>query len=306
MRSKPALLFLIPLFLSCTGGSTVGDQDYIVARVGDATLNRHEAGRLQIEAKQGSLVFPTVESVVESWVMDQLAYQEAKRQGIDKEEEMAWMLERQAIALMRAALVKREVLDRLPPVTEGQAVLFYEKHKEDFRAKEPLVWVWMIERNDEESAWEVLSRLNPDGSNFRAEAQLWSQGVSQPKGGDRGYIGQSRLKPVLWAVCQAIPLGKVSAVIPFQQGNAASYAIVLVKDRVDTGGYQKPEGVGYDLLKERAAAELYRDALETYMDGLREKTSVYRFTGERSDSGPAQHAREELPPPPQLPLAQER
>jgi len=275
MRLKPALLFLIPLFLSCTDGAPVGDQDYIVARVGDAALTRREAGRLQIETKQGSLVFPTVESVVESWILDQLAYQEAKRQGIDKEEEMAWMLERQAVTLLRAALIKREVLDRLPPVTEAQAVEFYERHKEDFRAKEPLVWVWMIERDDEQSAWQVLSRLKPDGSNFRAEAQLWSQGVSQPKGGDRGYIGQSRLKPELWAVCQAIPLGKVSAVLAYRQGNVISYAIVLVKDRIGVGEYQKPEGVGYDLLKERAAAEQYRDALETYMDGLREKTTVY-------------------------------
>ncbi len=275
MRFKPALLLFIPLLLSCTDGPPVGDQDYIVARVGDATLTRREAGRLQIEAKQGSLVFPTVESVVESWVLDQLAYQEARRQGIDKEEEIAWTLERQAITLLRTALIKREVLDRLPSVTEAQAVEFYEKHKEDFRAKEPLVWVWMIERNDEQSAWEVLSRLNPDGSNFRAEAQLWSQGVSQPKGGDRGYIGQSRLKPELWAVCQAIPLGKVSAVIPYRQGNMTLYAIVLVKDRIDTGEFQKPEGVGYDLLKERASSELYRDALDTYMDGLRKSTTVY-------------------------------
>ncbi|OGD71898.1 MAG: hypothetical protein A2Y64_01515 [Candidatus Coatesbacteria bacterium RBG_13_66_14] len=275
MRIRPALLLLIPLFLSCADGSPIGDQDYIVARVGDAALTRREAGRLQIGAKQGSLVFPTVESVVESWILDQLAYQEAQRLGIDREEEMAWMLERQAIILLRTALIKREVLDRVPPVTEAQAVEFYEKHKEDFRAREPLVWVWMIERDDEQSAWQVLSRLKPDGSNFRSEAQLWSQGVSQPKGGDRGYIGQSRLKPELWAVCQAIPPGKVSAVIPYRQGGAVLYAIVLVKDRIDAGEFQKPEGVGYDLLKERAAAEQYRDALETYMDGLREKTTVY-------------------------------
>jgi hypothetical protein len=33
--------------------------------------------------------------------------------------------------------------------------------------------------------------------------------------------------------------------------------------------------VGYDLLKERAASEQYREALESYMDGLRERTTVY-------------------------------
>src|SRR4030042_1603552 len=65
MRIRPALLLLIPLFLSCADGSPIGDQDYIVARVGDAALTRREAGRLQIGAKQGSLVFPTVESGVE-------------------------------------------------------------------------------------------------------------------------------------------------------------------------------------------------------------------------------------------------
>jgi hypothetical protein len=64
-------------------------------------------------------------------------------------------------------------------------------------------------------------------------------------------------------------------VIPYRQGNMTLYAIVLVKDRIGTGEYQKPEGVGYDLLKERAAAEQYREALEKYMDGLRKSTTVY-------------------------------
>ncbi|HDR06142.1 MAG TPA: peptidyl-prolyl cis-trans isomerase [Candidatus Coatesbacteria bacterium] len=274
MRSALLPLTALVLFLSCTGAPD-GGEDYVIARVGDATLTRREAGRLQIEAKQGALGFPTVESVVESWVYDQLAYQEAKRQGIDKEEEMAWALTRQATILLRAELVKREVLDRLPPVTEAQAVEYYERHRESFRAKEPMVWVWVIEREDEPSAQRVLERLKPDGSNFRAEAQLWSLGVAQPKGGDRGYLGQSRLKPELWAVCQAIPLERVSGVLPFKLGTANRYAIVFVKDRIEPGEYMKPEGVGFDMLKERAAADLYREALKSYMDGLRERTTVY-------------------------------
>jgi hypothetical protein len=275
MRALTIAVMTALVVLSCTGGTQDAGQDYIVARVGDAALTRREAGRLQIEAKQGSLVFPTVESVVETWILDQLAYQEAKRLGIDREEEIAWMLQRQAIALLRTELVKREVLDRLSPVTEAQAVEFYERHREDFRAKEPLVWVWMIERNDERSALQVLSRLKPDGSNFRAEAQLWSLGVAQPRGGDRGYLGQSRLKPELWAVCQAIPLERVSSVIPYRQGNSTLYAVVFVKDRIEAGEYMRPEGVGFDLLRERAASERYREALESYMDGLRERTNVY-------------------------------
>ncbi len=275
MKSLPVLLMAVLVLFSCSGGTQDAGQDYVVARVGDATLTRREAGRLQIEAKRGSLVFPKVEDVVETWVLDQLVFQEARRQGIDEEEEIAWMLERQVISILRAELLKREVLDRLLPVTEAQAVEFYERHREDFRAVEPLVWIWIIERDDEGSALRILERLEPDGSDFRAEAQLWSLGVAQPRGGDRGYLGQSRLKPELWAVCQAIPLERVSSVIPFYQGNNLLYAIVFVKDRIGPGEYQKPEGVGFDLLNERAAAERYREALKSYMDGLRERTTVY-------------------------------
>jgi len=280
LKKTLLLLLVVSVFLiSCGGGDgefDPTDANAIVARVGDAILTKRDVGRLQLEAKSASMLFPKAEMVINGWIRSQLILQEARRQEIDKEDNIAWVLERQSLTILRGELFKRDVLDHLPEMTEADAIAFYEENKETFRSPSEQVWFWVIEREDEVSAWQVTEKLNPDGSNFRAVAQVWSLGPSQPRGGDRGYLNSTRLKPELWAAANSIPLGKISAPIPYDSGNGVvRWAIILIKDHVQPGDYLMPEGVGYDVLKDRAFADLYKQREDEYMDGLREQISIY-------------------------------
>jgi len=280
LKKNLLLLLAVAVFLvSCGGGEEEFDPtdvNAIVARVGDTILTKRDVGRLQLEAKSASMLFPKAEMVINDWIRTQLILQEARRQEIDKEDNIAWVLERQSLTILRGELFKRDVLDHIPEMTEADAIVFYEENKETFRSPSEQVWCWIIEREDEASAWKVVEKLNPDGSNFRAVAQVWSLGPSQPKGGDRGYLNSTRLKPELWAAANAIPLGKISAPIPYDDGNGViRWAVILIKDHVQPGDYLMPEGVGYHVLKDRAFAEMYRQREDEYMDSLQEQTSVY-------------------------------
>lgn len=248
----------------------------VVARVGDTVLTRQRAQQLQIEARQASLYFPSMESVVNDWINDQLARQEAVRLGINKEPDIAWQIERYATRILRQELIEREVINELPEVTEADAVAYYEEHKEEYRSREPQVWLWIIEREDRESA-EMLIRdkLAADGSNFREQAQLWSLGASQAQGGDRGYLNKTRLKPEIWQAAWELPLDTVSEVIPYRVAGGLRYAVIVVKDRVEEGDYLEPGGVGFDRLKDKAESEIIRETLLAYMDELRNQTRVF-------------------------------
>lgn len=280
LRKTLLLLLVVSIFLLGCGG---GDEEFdptdanaIVARVGDAILTKRDVGRLQLEAKSASMLFPKAEMVINQWVRSQLILQEARRQEIDKEDNIAWVLERQSLTILRGELFKRDVLDHIPERTEADAIAFYEENKETFRSPSEQVWFWIIEREDEASSWKVIEKLNPDGSNFRAVAQVWSLGPSQPKGGDRGYLNSTRLKPELWAAANAIPLGRISAPIPYETGTGGiRWAIILIKDHVQPGDYLMPEGVGYDVLKDRAFGTIYKQRENEYMDKLHEQTSIY-------------------------------
>ncbi|MBD3371128.1 MAG: hypothetical protein GF403_00240 [Candidatus Coatesbacteria bacterium] len=268
----------IILFSGCDerSGFDPTDETVVVARVDDAVLTKEMAGRLQVEQHASTLVTPSMESIVESWIDQQLIYQQALEEGLHEEPDLAWQLERYEMMVLGDELIKREVIDRMPKMTEADAVAYYEEHKDQFRAKEPMVWLWIIEREDEDTARRLINdRLAPDGSNFRSEAQMWSLGVSQAQGGDRGYVNETRVKPPVWRAAWELPLNTVSDVISYQVGDKTWYAVILVADRVQPGDYMKPEGVGLDMLKDRALQEQTRRSIESYLDELRQGHEVF-------------------------------
>ena len=71
-------------------------------------------------------------------------------------------------------------------------------------------------------------------------------------------------------------MGKISAPIPYETGTGGiRWAIILIKDRVAPGDYLLPEGVGYNVLKDRAFSAIYKQRENEYMDKLHEQTSIY-------------------------------
>jgi hypothetical protein len=243
------------VMVACKGGRQV-DESEVVARVGDAVLTADDLERL--DADQHKVKMPTYltkEDLMEEWVRSEVLYQHAVDEGVDKEVECAWRLHNSAKGVVIQRFWELNVYEKYPKVSDEEALKWYEENKnEKYRARTTGVWLRRILFNTKESADAAVRRLRA-GEDFSEIAR--SESVS-PEKMEAGNLGYRRLEDVSPAYRAAIAKMKEGAIAgPFKL--ASFYVVIKLEDRVEAGDYLKPEGIGMDVLRDRAKVALWRE-----------------------------------------------
>lgn len=243
--------------LATVDGMAVGTEDF--DRI--ARRMRPRAGEVDDEFKQ---------EVMDELVNETLLYQEALRQGIDKDPKIRKM--------MVNTLLKRDVYGTLDPdaITDEELRAYFDENKEDFVVPEKVqIKRIMIKFADEagkaeakKTAEQVRQDVADDPSQFKSLAQEHSQGPYARRGGDLGFVGKKGKPGVDQEVIDAafeLSKGEVSEVIETE----GAFHIVYVpnkRDRVERT-FEQMKGSVLRKVKSDRYNELHDSYVQKLKDG---------------------------------------
>jgi peptidyl-prolyl cis-trans isomerase C len=251
-----AAISLAAVALVACNGERGADESEIVARVGDAVLTADDLERL--DADQHKVKMPTYltkEELMEEWVRSEVLYQHARDEGVDEEAECAWRLHNSAKGVVIQRFWELNVYEKYAKVSDEEALKWYEENKkEKYCAGTTGVWLRRIIFNTKESADDAVRRLRA-GEDFSKIARSESVSPEKLEAGNLGYRRLEDVSPAYRTEVSRMKEGEITG--PFKLANF--YVVVKLEDRVEAGDYLKPEGIGMDVLRDRAKVALWRE-----------------------------------------------
>jgi EpsD family peptidyl-prolyl cis-trans isomerase len=206
------------------------------------------------------------EKFLEELVKRELLYQEALKEGLDKDPAYQKKLEDFKKINLVGILLEKEIESK-EKVSDKEIRDYYEKHKEDF-APVSQVRLSHIVVNTEEEAQKVLERLKK-GEDFAQLAKKISiDTVSAKKGGDLGFFSRGEIPSEFRVVAARLKTGEISEPIKTKSG----YEIVKVTDK------KVGQVIEFDkiknLISQNLLAEKQKVLFDSYIEGLKKKYKV--------------------------------
>jgi peptidyl-prolyl cis-trans isomerase C len=199
-------------------------------------------------------------------VKKELLYQEALKQGLDKD---AAYIEKVAdfkkITLI-SQLLENEIEEKAK-VTEEDVKNYYDEHKEDFSPFDQIrLSIIRVKTGDE--ARKISEKLK-EGEDFAKIAKESSIDSNSAKvGGDLGFLSRDQISPEHEMAVARMMKGEVSDPVRTQQG----FDIIKVTDK-KTKSVVEFEKVK-DLISQHLSAEKQKEVFDSYIDGLKKTYTV--------------------------------
>lgn len=203
----------------------------IVARVGDAVLTESELTSQLALRPDADLTEGERAQLIEDWVRQELIYQEAIARGLHQQTRLKTLLEQMRRDLLVAALLDAEFQDRELAFGEAAIRRYYDAHQADFRRLHPEIRARHILLTSQREANAQRQTLRQRGESFAEVARKYSHDdATRNQGGELGYFSQAE-NPVLWAVCQDLPLNRISEPIYTEYG----YHLIQILEHCEAG-----------------------------------------------------------------------
>ena len=273
------------IFASC---SRPAENAQEVARVDDQALTT-EMIRRQLDTA-GGVSEMQIRMFARQWVNEELLYQEAQRQGLDRSDEVLRSLESAKRELTINALLEKNVYNETPQsVSKEEIAEYFKTHSEEFVLRDDLVEISMAVFSDREPAAAFRETALEGGG--------WEAAMAEAKSGhsplvtrtDSAFYSQSTLIPAkLWKVASALGPGEVS----FPVKTTAGYFVIL-----SIGTYQRgatpPVDYVEDAIRGRILMQHRQERFTQYLEGMRKKHSVQvNLPGLPADHDSTQHTGE--------------
>ncbi len=230
------------------------------------------------EGKEGK------ERFLNELVKKELLYQEAIKQGLDKNTEYKQKVEDFKKITLIGQLLEKEIEDKAK-VTDQDVKAYYDEHKEDFSPFSQ-IRISLIRVKTEDEAKDILKKLQ-NGGDFAKIAKESSIDTNSAKiGGDLGFLSRDQISPEHEMVVVRLKKGDVSEPIKTLKG----YDIIKVTDK-KTGSIVEFEKVK-DLISQHLSAEKQKEVFDSYIESLK-KTYAVEINKEALASLSAEKEKEE-------------
>jgi len=181
--------------------------------------------------------------LLESMIVREIVLEQAKKDGIDKDKEVADRMEDLRKRLIVETYLKKKV-EKEAQISDAEMKKFYDENKEKFKAGDQVKASHILVKTEEE-AKDVLAKLK-GGAKFDELAKKVSTDSSAAKGGDLGWFPKGAMVPEFEKVAFSLKEGETSGIVKTQFG----YHIIMV-----TG--KRPAGITpYEDVKEQIRANL--------------------------------------------------
>lgn len=247
------------------------DAGEMIARVNNGVLTEKDLNRYFPEAQKNLTSLERKRDYVRRWIQNEILYQEAKRRGIDQEENIKWQIDQTVRNIIVEGFLQEEAGARVT-VSEEETKQYYQEHKEMFRRDQDEVRISHILVKNIAEAGLVGVRIQ-EGESFDSIAKQMSldEGTKE-KGGDMGYVPLSNLPPQFYEVITKLKTNEISSPINTEYG----FDIVMVTDRREKGSLKE-----YELVKEEITNSLIltkqKKELQNLFNQLKKDASVQTF-----------------------------
>ena len=221
----PRLLVVALSLLAACNRAPVGE---VVARVGDAVLTAQELERRVPIHLEGQVTADHRRRMVESWVEEQLLYQDALTQKVDEDHGVNRRIDQAVQVILTAELLER-LFSEVSTVSEDDLRAYYSERSDVFVRDVPELRVRQILVKGRSDASRVRKRLE-SGAMFDQVAREESIDASNEMGGDVGYFTEDRVAPEFWSGCDKAKIGKLTLV-----RTPLGYHLIEVLDRKEAG-----------------------------------------------------------------------
>jgi len=271
MKALALVLNAFTLMILVTGiGSSLSAHAAVeVAKINDRVITLDEFNkRFNENQRFFQYKAPTKEAVLDDIIKRELAIQEARKMGLDKDPDV---IDRMETVLYHAVLDKKLSKDfEGITVSDKELKSIYEKNPE-IRTSHIFVAVPAGAPDaDENKALEKLKKIQelyiaPKKMSFAEVAQKYSEGVAAPLGGDLDYQSRERLDPAYYSAALALRKpGQMSGIVRSQFG----YHIIKLT------GIRDFEDADSNAIKRAAIEKKRAEIFEKYMAELKKTNRV--------------------------------
>jgi peptidyl-prolyl cis-trans isomerase C len=204
--------------------------DKILARAGNdfITLSEFKTRIARMPSYFQDAVSKNKKRYLDEMIAEKLFYEEALRKGVNRDKEVAEILNEAKKKIVIAKFIKQEVEDKAV-VREEDIKKFYGEHKDEF--KTPEMWrASHILVATEAEAKGILDALAA-GAKFEDLAKQKSMDVTASRGGDIGYFRVGQLVPEFEKACIKLNVGQLSDIVKTKFG----YHIIKLTDKKAQG-----------------------------------------------------------------------
>jgi peptidyl-prolyl cis-trans isomerase C len=181
--------------------------------------------------------------LLDSMIVREIILEQAKKDGIDKDKEVADRMEDLRKRLIVETYLKKKV-EKEAQISDTEMKKFYDENKEKFKAGDQVKASHILVKSEKE-AEDVLAKLK-GGAKFDELAKKYSTDSTAAKGGDLGWFPKGAMVPEFEKVAFGMKEGETSGIVKTQFG----YHIIMV-----TG--KRPAGITpYEEVKEQIRANL--------------------------------------------------
>jgi peptidyl-prolyl cis-trans isomerase C len=174
--------------LASVNGKPITQQDY------DTYVRENLKGHSQAADKQ---------QVVNELISRELVYQDAMKQGLDKDPEVQKKLEELKQKLILGAALEKAMSDK--PVSDAELKKLYNQKVADFNVKEFKARHILLKNKSD--AEKVITELDM-GADFADLAKKKSTGPSSKKGGDLGWFAPQQMVPAFSSAVSKMKKGE--------------------------------------------------------------------------------------------------
>ena len=200
------------------------------------------------------------QAIINELISRELLFQEAKKQNVEKDPKVAFIIEQQRIELMIQALIQKTLSKE--PVQEKEIKQIYKEkvagaNNQEYKARHILL-------KTEEDAKTVIAKLDT-GADFAKLAEEKSTGPSAKSGGDLGWFAPGRMVPPFARAVAEMKKGSHSKTpVKTQFG----WHVIKLEDS------RKMEPPKYDDVKKQIAGSLNKQRLQKLVEELRNKAKI--------------------------------
>jgi peptidyl-prolyl cis-trans isomerase C len=211
-------------------------------------------------------------------------YKDALKQAELTEKDLERQMRRQLIVQQHMEAKTKELV----LVTDREVRTYYTDNPEQFVTPEQVkashILIQVSPQASEEDKKKAQDQINEirnlllSGADFGETAKERSEGPSGPRGGDLGFFGRGQMVPPFEEAAFALAKGQISQVVETQFG----YHIIQVTDRKEAGQLTFEEVK--DNVKELLKREKSTEAIDKYIDGLRDQAEIKLHTEEATEA----------------------
>lgn len=220
------LLAILLAGLRCGGGEKESRPEDALVCVNDECLTQRDLEYRISDELEDPLRLRKKEESVKMWIRDEILYQEAKREGFDRDRRIESLIKEKVKEFVISEFMRQEVEDKIQ-VTQEEAAEHYQRNRDMYVWEDDHVRLSHIFAQSMAQA-TLADLLLKEGNRFENVVSRTSEDAStKAKGGDLGLVRVKDLSPEIREFAARATIGEISSPIATPYG----YEIVKVTDR---------------------------------------------------------------------------